>query len=249
MARQLLHCSARIVCFSGAGLSAESGVPTFRDSQAASGALWSRYDPMTLASPEGFARDPNAVIEWYNWRRRAIAVANPNAAHLVLAARESQSLKAFVNMTQNVDDLLHRAGAQNIIQLHGSIAVDHCEHRCGWNEQIDLNNPPSLRNCAACGALVRPGVVWFGEALPPDAWHAAEHAVGRCDVLLVVGTSALVYPAAGLIALAKSAHAKIIGVNTQSSGASHLADIELLGPAAQVIPRLFDVEIATLPAP
>ena len=247
-ARRLVAAAKRLVCFSGAGLSAESGVPTFRDAHSVSGALWSKYVPMTLASPEGFARDPHAVIEWYGWRRRTVAAAEPNAAHRALATAETRWRERFLNVTQNVDDLLHRAGGENIVQLHGSMAVDHCHNRCGWSERIDLANPPALRACPDCGDRVRPGVVWFGESLPPQSWQAAENAVSQCDVLLVVGTSAVVYPAAGLISLAKSASAKIIVVNTQSSGATRLADVELLGPAAQLVPHLFECETATLPA-
>jgi NAD-dependent deacetylase len=236
----LLRGVKKVVCFSGAGLSAESGVPTFRDAQAVGGALWSKYDPMTLASPAGFQADAHAVIEWYNWRRRTIADALPNDAHRALAQAERSTARSFHNVTQNVDDLLERAGALNVIHLHGSIAVDHCERRCGQSEPIDMHNPPGLRECAACGngARMRPGVVWFGETLPADAWSEAERVCRACDVLLVVGTSAVVYPAAGLVALAKSCGAKIIVVNTQSNEASHLADAEVIGNAGEVLPRL-----------
>lgn len=237
-AAQMLFEAKRVVCFSGAGLSAESGVPTFRDSHAVSGALWAKYDPMTLASPEGFARDPQAVIEWYNWRRRTIAVAQPNAAHRALANAQSLFGDGLINVTQNVDDLLHRAGAKKVIQLHGSIAVDRCHSDCGCQEEVSLADPPPRRTCSECGGAMRPGVVWFGEALPTEAWNAAERAVMNCEALLVVGTSAVVYPAAGLISMARSAGAKIIVVNTHPSGASALADVELLGPAAEVLPQL-----------
>lgn len=238
-AGKLIAEADRIVAFSGAGLSAESGIPTFRDSHAVSGALWTKYDPMTLASPEGFAADPQAVIAWYNWRRRTIAAAQPNPAHQALAAASHNS--GLVNVTQNVDDLLHRAGAQNVIQLHGSIAVDRCHGQCGHYEAIDLANPPDLRTCVRCGEPMRPGVVWFGESLPADAWTAAERACSQCDVLLVVGTSAAVYPAAGLINHAKSHGSRVIIVNTQPSEASRLADFELIGPAGEIVPQLFDL--------
>ena len=234
-AQRLINNATRVVCFSGAGLSAESGVPTFRDAQANGGALWAKFDPMTLASPPGFERDPEAVIEWYNWRRRAVAEASPNAAHRALAAA-----KAIVNVTQNVDDLLERAGAASVLHLHGSIAADHCEHRCGCVEAIDLRNPPPLRPCPRCGprSRMRPGVVWFGESLPDDAWLAAERACRSCEVMLVVGTSAAVYPAAGLIGLPRASGAKIVVINTQSSDASALADIELIGQAGEILPGL-----------
>ncbi len=214
-------------------MSAESGVPTFRDAQ--TGGLWARHDPMRLASPQGFADDPQLVSEWYADRRRAIAEAQPNGAHIALA-RHSE----MIHVTQNVDDLLHRAGAQRIIQLHGTIAHDRCNGGCGFREKVEMDNPPALRTCPQCGDQLRPAVVWFGEALPGDAWAQAERACGECDVLLVIGTSAVVYPAAGLIGLAKSAGAGIIVVNTHQSDASGLADVELIGKASEVVPALLD---------
>lgn len=234
-AKDLIRAATRIVCFSGAGLSAESGVPTFRDAKSTSGALWAKFDPMTLASPQGFSRDPNLVVEWYNARRKAVAAAQPNRAHHALAAAAN-----VVNVTQNVDDLLERAGAREVIHLHGSIALDRCEHDCGFEELIDLHSPPALRTCKRCGAnaRMRPGVVWFGESLPEKDWASAERACAACAILLVVGTSAAVYPAAGLIGLAKAAGSKIVIVNTQPSDASALADIELLGPAGEIVPRI-----------
>ncbi len=234
-ARRILSGAQTIATFSGAGLSAESGVPTFRGGAGEEGGgLWARFDPMTLASPQGFARDPELVIEWYRWRRRLIAAAAPNAAHRALAARSEMA-----HVTQNVDDLLHRAGARHVIQLHGTIAIDRCHDACGHEEAIDLADPPGLRRCA-CGASMRPGVVWFGEALPQHAWTEAERLCSECNALLVIGTSAVVYPAAGLISMAKSAGAKVILVNTCASEASSLADVELIGPAGDVVPKLLD---------
>lgn len=229
-AADILSRAARIVSFSGAGLSAESGVPTFRD---AGEGLWARYDPMVLASPEGFAADPATVIDWYGWRRRRIAEARPNAAHEALARRAD-----VVHVTQNVDDLLHRAGARRVVQLHGTIARDRCHATCGYAEDVDLAGPPGLRACPACGGRLRPDVVWFGETLPARAWDAARAACAECDALLVVGTSAVVYPAAGLIALARSAGAAVVVVNTEPTAASGLADVELLGKAGEIVPRI-----------
>jgi NAD-dependent deacetylase len=232
-ARTLVEQARCTVSFSGAGLSAESGVPTFRD--AATGGLWAQHDPMRLASPEGFRADPKLVVEWYAWRRRAIAGAQPNPAHVALAQRTD-----ITHVTQNVDDLLERAGAleEQIVHLHGTIGRDFCFARCGFDEVVDMANPPGLRACPGCGAPVRPGVVWFGEALPGDAWMKAERACGACDLLLVVGTSAAVHPAAGLIGVARSAGAKVIVVNTQPSGASGMADVELIGPAGELLPKV-----------
>jgi NAD-dependent deacetylase len=229
-ARRLLADASTIVSFSGAGLSAESGISTFRDTETG---LWATLDPRLLASPEGFAADPTRVLEWYGVRRRAIAEARPNPAHLALAARTD-----IRHVTQNIDDLLERAGASGVIHLHGLIGTDRCHAGCGHQESIDLAAPPPLRDCPRCGGRMRPGVVWFGEMLPMDAWIDAETACGTCNALLVVGTSAAVQPAAGLIGLAKSAGASIIIVNTDPSEASYLADLELLGPAGEILPTL-----------
>jgi NAD-dependent deacetylase len=228
-ARGILEQARRIVSFSGAGLSAESGVGTFRDPDG----LWAKYDPTRLASPGGFAEDPELVINWYGDRRRRIAAAAPNPAHAALAARRD-----IVHVTQNVDNLLERAGARDVIHLHGTIAADRCNRRCGHREAVDLADPPPLRPCPACGDRLRPDVVWFGEPLPAEAWTAAERACRGCDALLVIGTTAVVYPAAGLIGLAGSCGARIVIVNKKPSGASDLADVELLGPAGEIVPRL-----------
>lgn len=229
-ARDLINRAESTIAFSGAGLSAESGVPTFRDAQTG---LWAKHDPMRLASPQGFAENPSLVINWYNHRRAKIADAQPNAAHRALAARPD-----VFNITQNVDDLLHRAGAIDVVQLHGSIARDRCSNLCGREEDVDMGAPLSVRCCPDCGASMRPAVVWFGESLPMDAWGRAEQFCSQCDVLIVIGTSAVVYPAAGLISLARSHGATIIVINTQRSEASHMAEVELIGPAGAIVPRL-----------
>lgn len=232
-ARALLAQCEKIVCFSGAGLSAESGISTFRDTE--TDALWSRYDPTQLASPEGFAADPKLVIQWYNWRRNAIAKASPNPAHLALAKRPD-----IIQVTQNVDDLLERAGCKQeaVIHLHGNITHDRCHARCGFQLKIDLSHPPGLRHCPMCDAPLRPAVVWFGETLPEWAWQQAEKHCRLADCLLVIGTSASVYPAAGLIQLTKACGGKVLVVNTQPSGASDLADMELIGPCGEWLPLL-----------
>jgi NAD-dependent deacetylase len=231
-ARGLVARAKRIVAFSGAGLSAESGVPTFRD--AATGGFWTKYDPTRLASPQGFADDPETVIAWYNARRVDVRRAEPNPAHRTLAAHD------VLNVTQNVDDLLHRAGATRIVSLHGTLTADRCNAPgCGHRETIDMADPPPMRPCPECGTSMRPDVVWFGEMLPERAWDEATHACAACDLMLVIGTAAEVYPAAGLIDVARSAGARTIVVNTQSSGAGAGADAELIGPAGVVVPELF----------
>jgi NAD-dependent deacetylase len=229
----MVRASSRLVSFSGAGLSAESGVPTFRDAR--TGGLWTKHNPMKLASPAGFIADPELVMAWYADRRRFVARALPNAAHRALAARTDMT-----HVTQNVDDLLHRAGAavDRVLQLHGTIARDRCHEACGFEEAVNLAQPPALRDCPNCGNRLRPSVVWFGESLPPEVWMRAERACAECDALLVIGTSAEVYPAAGLIGLARASGAGIIIVNTQASAVSRLADVELIGPAGEIVPRL-----------
>jgi len=230
-ARKILASASNVVAFSGAGLSAESGVPTFRDAQA--GGMWDQYDPTTLASPTGFAQDPQLVTDWYNHRRKLISAAQPNPAHRALAQRAD-----IVNVTQNVDDLLHRAGASHIVQLHGRISTDRCHGACGYQEPVDMADPPALRTCPQCGEHLRPAVVWFGETLPGEAWAEAERRCSECDVLLVIGTSAVVFPAAGLIGLAGHSGAQIVLVNTQHSETSAMADVEVIGPAGDVLPAL-----------
>ena len=230
-ARARLADATSIVSFSGAGLSAESGIPTFRD--AATGGLWRTHDPMRLASPEGFADDPELVATWYNERRRNVQTKTPNAAHRALAARSD-----VAHVTQNVDNLLERAGAAGVIHLHGTLTIDRCHSGCGHQESVDLGTPPPLRACPACGGRMRPAVVWFGEPLPTDAWSDAERACDGCDALLVIGTAAAVYPAAGLIGHARAAGAAVIVVNTNPSEASALADVELIGPAGEIVPAV-----------
>ncbi|HWB20013.1 MAG TPA: NAD-dependent deacylase [Phycisphaerales bacterium] len=230
LARQFMTGARSVVTFSGAGLSAESGLSTFRDR--ATG-LWAKYDPMKLASVDGFASDPELVVNWYNMRRKVLAEAQPNAAHRVLASRAD-----LVHITQNVDNLLERAGAENVFHLHGTIWRDRCHGGCGHAEDIDLTNPPARRECLKCGAPMRPAVVWFGEPLPQDVWARAEQAIRTCDLLLVIGTSAVVYPAAGLIPLAKSHGATVIIINTEASQTAS-ADVELLGKVGVILPALF----------
>ncbi|MBG80634.1 MAG: NAD-dependent deacylase [Phycisphaerae bacterium] len=230
-AARIVREGKKIVCFSGAGLSAPSGVGTFRDP---GDGWWSRHDPMKLASPEGFAEDPDLVMKWYAARRRQMAEADPNAAHLALAHRPD-----LIQITQNTDDLLDRAGCTDIIRLHGSINGDRCHANCGHVEMIDMHDPPGHRSCPCCGAAgMRPTVVWFGEALPAGAWSEAEDAARNCDVFIVVGTSAVVYPAAGLIAAAGHSGATIIVVNRDPSGASEIAHLELLGSADEILPEI-----------
>lgn len=198
----LLKSARRMVVLTGAGMSAESGIPTFRDAQTG---LWARFDPYALASPEGFARDPETVWAWYESRRRQVMSAQPHPGHLALARMAAlPQLDEFTVVTQNVDDLHERAGCKNVIHLHGSLFAPRCQ-ACGAPHQFgagvpEADLPPRLAppSCTVCGGMVRPGVVWFGEALPEQAWEQAMQAAFRADAMLVVGTSSQVYPAAGL---------------------------------------------------
>jgi NAD-dependent deacetylase len=231
-AREWLHSARTIVALTGAGISAESGVPTFRGA----GGLWRQYRPEQLATPEAFAQDPVLVWEWYLWRRRLIAEAEPNPGHRALAAFE-QTNPAFSLVTQNVDGLHERAGNRNIVKLHGDIWRSRCL-KCG-DENGDARTEISpLPPCCACGGILRPAVIWFGEGLANGVWNAAERAVQSADVVLVAGTSSVVYPAAMLVPLAKQWGAKVIEVNPDETPASALADASLRGPSGRILPEL-----------
>lgn len=231
-ARTMLRHAKRIAVLTGAGISAESGIPTFRGA----GGLWKQFRAEDLATPEAFRRDPRMCWEWYDWRRGIIAGVKPNPGHYALVELERRQ-SAFTLITQNVDGLHAGAGSESMLEVHGSIWNLRCTE-CG-NYWTDRSVPLALLpRCAACGGLARPGVVWFGENLDPKIWAAAENAVSACDLLLVVGTSALVYPAAGLAPLARSRHAKIVEVNLEPTPVSGLVDVALTGRAGEILPQL-----------
>jgi NAD-dependent deacetylase len=228
--RQLLASAPRIAALTGAGISAESGIPTFRGP----GGLWRSRKAEDLATPEGFARDPKLVWEWYDWRRTVIAQAQPNAGHQALAKLEQVS-NEFILITQNVDGLHDRAGSRNILKVHGDLWNLRCTI-CGA-ERVELTVPlPLIPPRCSCGGMERPAVVWFGEALPETVWTKAQRAAMESTVLLVVGTSAVVYPAAGLAHLAKSAGATVVEVNIAETPVSELADYSFRAPAAELLP-------------
>lgn len=237
-ARRCLQGARRIAVLTGAGMSAESGVPTFRDAQTG---LWARFDPAQLASEDGFRADPPLVWRWYAWRREVVARAEPHAGHRALAAAEiDPRLESFTLVTQNVDGLHRRAGSRDLIEIHGSITLTICLERCGY-EQFDPSRVPAGEppTCPRCGSWLRPGVVWFGEALNPARLEAAEAAARGCDVMLVVGTSGVVYPAAALPGLARRAGATVIVVNSAESDLDGEARIVVRGTAAGMLPTLF----------
>jgi NAD-dependent deacetylase len=228
--RQLLRNARSVTVLTGAGVSAESGVPTFRSG----GGLWREFRAEDLATPEAFARDPRLVWEWYDWRRGRIAQAQPNPGHLALAALE-QRVDRFTLITQNVDDLHERAGSRNILKVHGDIWKVRCTE-CG-RETRDLRSPlPELPPVCECSGRLRPGVVWFGEALPHDVWEQAEQAAREAEVFLVVGTSAVVYPAAGLARVASSA--TVVEINVAATALSNSVAHALQGPAGELLPQL-----------
>jgi NAD-dependent deacetylase len=234
-ARALLAGVRRLAVLTGAGMSAESGVPTFRDAQEG---LWSRFDPMQLASPEGFRADPPLVWRWYAWRRELVAKAEPNAGHVALAAAVARYASLQV-ITQNVDGLHQRAGSRDVLEVHGNLLRSRCLEDCGVTiaAPVDLpsGEPP---RCPRCGSWLRPDVVWFGEMLDPDLLGEAERRCRSAEVVLVVGTSGMVYPAAGLPLQARRAGARVVIVNPQPSELDGDADIVVRGTAAAVLPAL-----------
>ncbi len=232
MVRDWLKSASSIAALTGAGISAESGLPTFRGP----GGLWRTYRAEDLARPETFARDPKLVWEWYNWRRGVMARAQPNAGHTALAEIERRS-KNFTLITQNVDGLHDRAGSRNILKVHGDIWTVRC-CSCGNEREDRTDSIPNLPPQCSCGGVERPGVVWFGESLPRGVWARAEKAARMAELFLVIGTSAVVYPAAGLVALAKSAGAKVVEINIAETPVSGIVDQSLRAPASEALPAL-----------
>lgn len=230
-ARAKVASARRILALTGAGISAESGVPTFRGA----GGLWREYRPEDLATPEAFARDPKLVWEWYDWRRGLVAAARPNPGHRALAALAARH-PGFTLVTQNVDGLHGLAGSPDVIELHGSLWRTRCL-RCGREREERRHPLPELPPQCECGGLERPAVVWFGEMLPRVAWDAAEVAAVECDLILVIGTSSVVWPAAGLVPIALKSGAAGIEVNPDGTPLSEQL-LALRGPAGEVLPEL-----------
>lgn len=236
-ARALLQTARRVAVLTGAGMSAESGVPTFRDALTG---LWSKFDAEQLATPAAFRANPGLVWRWYSERRAGVLNAQPHAGHVALA-RAVGRFDSLALVTQNVDGLHARAGSADVLELHGNILHSRCLDDCGVRydhpEQLPAGEPP---RCPACGAPLRPGVVWFGESLDPGILGRSEHLLASAQVVLVVGTSGLVYPAAGLPAMARAAGAKVIIINPDPSALDHLAHLLLPLTAEQALPALLE---------
>jgi NAD-dependent deacetylase len=230
-----LQRASSVTAFTGAGISAESGVPTFRSVDG----IWTKMKPEELASMEGFLRNPKLVWEWYAQRKRIIAGVQPNAGHHALVRMEHRYAQ-FAIITQNIDNLHQRAGSSRVYELHGNIERNYCM-RCGRrfsnSEALSMEVPP---HCTSCGGNIRPDVVWFGEMLPEEEWDKSVRAAESSDVFLSIGTSAVVYPAASLPLIAKRSGAFLVEINPEPTPMTPQADAFLQGPSGTLIPALLD---------
>lgn len=230
--RRMIAGGTPVAVLTGAGISAASGIPTFRGEQ---DSLWAQYRPEDLATPEAFARDPELVWRWYDWRRGLIAAAEPNAAHQALVDIEAHAPVTIV--TQNVDGYHQQAGSSRVLEYHGSIWTLRCTvcDAEGSNRHVPQ---PDLPHCTACKGALRPGVVWFGEGIDPQVANASEKAVSECGLFLVIGTAGAVYPAAGLVGLADSRGVPVVEFNLEPGGVSHHADLFVEGSAADTLGQI-----------
>lgn len=229
---QRLRSATRVTVLTGAGVSAESGLATFRDAQ---DALWANFRPEDLATPDAFRRNPKLVWDWYAWRRERVGEVQPNPGHFALAEIERR-VPDFLLITQNVDGLHQRAGSTRVVELHGNISRVKCFACERLAETWDTGEMPP--RCEHCGGYLRPDVVWFGERLPPDGWHKAEEAAQRCEVFLSAGTSSSVWPAAGLEAEARVCGAMTIEINPNATELSPKFEFTLRGMSGAILPAL-----------
>jgi NAD-dependent deacetylase len=230
---QCLHSANSIVAFTGAGVSAESGVPTFRGTDG----IWSKFKPEELATMNAFLKNPALVWEWYNHRRTIIAGITPNPGHYALASMQ-HLVPRFDVVTQNIDNLHKRAGSRSVFELHGNIERSFCL-KCGrsWTNDFAVDSGETPR-CPDCGGMVRPDVVWFGEMLPEDIWEASVKASAKADLFLSIGTSGVVYPAASLPLMAKKEGAFVVEVNPEATPLTGVADVFLQGQAGTMLPLI-----------
>lgn len=239
---ELVRKAKRTVVFTGAGMSAESGIPTFRGGD---DSLWSAFNPMGLATEAAFREDPALVWGWYVWRMAKVQAAQPNAGHHAIAWM-LQHLPGIELVTQNVDDLHERAGSDPVTHLHGSLFAHRClacaRPHLDFEIPQDALDQPQLRlqppRCQHCGECIRPGVVWFHELLPEQTWQQAEQAMRRADLVLSVGTSGVVEPAASLVRLARTSRAQVVEINPAASGQSEFVDVAWRQTAALALPEL-----------
>lgn len=230
--RDRIAMARSVTVLTGAGISADSGVPTFRGPEG----LWKNFRPEELASPEAFARDPKLVWEWYNWRRELVATKHPNAAHETLVELERR-IENFWLITQNVDGLHALAGSQRLSEIHGNIWKVRCTqcNRISPNRDLPLVYPP---NCTDCSGLLRPHIVWFGESLDQEDLNRSYQALRTCDILLLIGTSGVVYPAASFAPIAKDSGALVVELNLDPTPNSSVVDVSFQGRAKDLVPLL-----------
>jgi NAD-dependent deacetylase len=232
---ECLHSESRVVVLTGAGVSEESGIPTFRDPQTG---LWKKYDPMVLATAEAFAQNPKLVWDWYEWRREVRRDTKPNPGHYALAQMQ-ELFRHFIVVTQNIDGLHRLAGSRDVIELHGNLQRNKCSRegvivdRAGARPTHD-----GMLACPNCGALIRPDVVWFGESLSRFEIERALQETRQCALFFSIGTSAVVEPAASLPQLAKSSGAFLVEINPNETPISRIADVTLRGKAGEVVPKI-----------
>jgi len=222
-----------LVALTGAGVSQESGLRTFRDAQSG---LWAQYKPEDLASPEAFARDPKLIWDWYAWRREAVKGVRPNAGHYALVEIEKR-VPEFTLITQNVDGLHRMAGSQNVLELHGNIQRVRCSE-CYTFAETWGDDSESVPRCEVCGGLLRPDVVWFGESLPRDQLEAAVEAARSCDIFFSIGTSGVVQPAASLAHAARNKGAVVVEINAESTPLTPKVDYAFHGKSGEMLPEL-----------
>ena len=230
-----LNAAQSITVLTGAGMSADSGVPTFRGPDS----LWRNFRAEDLASPSAFVRDPRLVWEWYNWRRELIATKRPNAAHVALAELERR-VGHFRLITQNVDGLHRLAGSEKLSEIHGNIWMVRCTG-CGRIEENRTVPLPLLPYCSACGALLRPHIVWFGESLATEDITRSYEALESCELLLIIGTSGIVYPAASFAPVAKAHGAFVVELNLEATPNSEIVDVGFTGRANDLVPELLAI--------
>lgn len=236
-AKELVDNADSITVLTGAGISSESGIPIFRGNEG----LWNNFKPEELASPQAFKQNPELVWQWYDWRRNIINDAKPNAGHFALAEIERQKHK-FTIITQNIDGLHHLAGNQNITEMHGNIWETRCEN-CGVierNYEVPLTILPP--QCSNCESILRPNIVWFGEIIPMEVIDRGLLAIEECDLMLIIGTSGVVEPAASMGLIAKQSNKKVIEINLEPTPNSGLYDISIRGKSGEILPLFYEIE-------